>query len=561
MNQKPILLAFLLSLILSLNLSAQTPIALVSGIQIDSVLVTKSNVTRLSRDPISGNLYYSTGNGDIYEVRTPVGQAAYDTLVFTFGDHAVEQPQGMCFLDSALFISGNTGVAQPGKTSGVLMRGDLQANGTRDWTFVAGTDLHPKGTHPFTSVITDPAGEHLYWASGARTLFGEVADENGLFPGYREGPINSKIYRFPIDTTGVVLPNDSALLDSSGFVYVKGVRNAYSMAFDGQDQLFSIDNSGERDDPEELNWIQEGHNYGFPWRMGGNWNPLMHPSYDVNNDPMVNQASGGYQLGLFAADPNFPAPPPSLVFDEPAYNYGPDADKYRDSLTGQVRDASDDGILLQSFTSHRSPLGLIIDRDSLLGGGFRGKAYVLSYMPGGDSTGMSPISPWGGPGPFVDPCQDMLRMQLGYDSGYDNYTFTCDRIIEGFYLPVDAVQFENYVYVLEQRGGGRSNLWKVTFPTHSVGTNPSSASPAQFLQLHPNPTQRQTTLSMQLNAATPLNISIFDVQGRLVRDFGNQKVGKGRYEFPLDLEGLASGIFLVRVQMGNASEALRLVVE
>lgn len=39
-------------------------------------------------------------------------------------------------------------------------------------------------------------------------------------------------------------------------------------------------------------------------------------------------------------------------------NVGPDADKYKDPLTGEIRDASDQGGTLSTFTAHRSPLGL-----------------------------------------------------------------------------------------------------------------------------------------------------------------------------------------------------------
>lgn len=552
------LLALFLLILFKLS-QAQSPVPLVSGLQIDSVMVTHSNVTRISLDPISGNLYYASGNGDIYEVRMQQGQAATDTLRFSFGDHTIEQLQGMCFVDSTLFISGNTGVALPGRTYGIVMRGDLQANGNRNWTVVASTQSHPRGIHPFTSIIADPSGDFLYWASGARTMLGEVSEDGGLFPGYREGPLNSKIYRFPIQSTNILLPNDSAQLDSSGFVYVRGVRNAYSMAFDGQGELFSIDNSGERDDPDELNWIRQGYHYGFPWRMGGNWNPLMNPNYDVNLDPMVNHNSGGYIQGVFAADPNFPSPSSGTIFGEPALNFGPDGDKYRDSLTGNVRDASDDGILLQSFTAHRSPLGLTIDRDSIFGAQFLGRAFVLSYMPGGDSSGMSPLSPWGSPGPFVDPCQDMLMLNLGFDSGYDNYTFTSDRIVSGFYLPVDAVQVENAIYVIEQRGGGRSNLWKVSFPQRPYSIDAENSLIGAKASLFPNPSQSLANLNIILESNSVVKVEIFDLQGRLMRNFDEFRLGKGKHQIPLDVSSLTAAVYLLKVSIGTQTKMLRLL--
>ena len=538
---------------------SQRPIPLVSAIQIDSVLVTASNPTRLAHDPIRGNLVYATSGGNVYEVRMQNGLAASDTLLFTVADHGITHPQGMCFRDSILFLSGNSPGPSVGYDTAKLMKGVLQANGTRNWVVVVETQPFLSSNHPFTSVITDPTGDYLYWASGARTMLGEVM--NGAIPNYREGPLNSKVYKFPITSEGIVLANDSASIDSSGYVFVRGVRNAYSMAFDGQSELFSIDNSGERDDPEELNWLREGHHYGFPWRMGGNWNPVMQANYVVNNDPMVNHASGGYQQGIFNPDPNFPQPPQGLIFDEPALNFGPDADKYRDSLTGDVHDASDDGLQITSFTAHRSPLGLVIDRDSLLAGNFGGKAFLLSYMPGGDSSGISPISPWGSPGPFVDPCEDMLQLQLGFDSGYDNYTFTCERIIEGFYLPVDAVQVENVIYVLEQRGGGRTNLWKVTFPLRPTSNAENLASNLRDLRLAPNPATNRVLLALQVPKAGTLNLKAYDLQGRIVRDFGAQRIAFGDNQLELNIEGMPAGVYLLAAEMGEWTGNVRLLVQ
>ena len=50
----------------------------------------------------------------------------------------------------------------------------------------------------------------------------------------------------------------------------EGIRNAFALAYAGNGDLFGAVNSDDRDDPEELNWLQEGHHDGFPWRIGGN---------------------------------------------------------------------------------------------------------------------------------------------------------------------------------------------------------------------------------------------------------------------------------------------------
>jgi hypothetical protein len=523
---------------------AQTPYPLEPGFQIDSVMTTLPNPNRLAYDAVTDHLYYCLPGGDIYRITMPPGQQAYDDLLFTFADHGITHPQGLHFRDSVLYVSGNTN-ANPGYVTARISKATLQPNGNRSWATVVETQPHPASLHPFTSVITDPQGQYLYWASGARTMLGEVWSDNGQHPGRREGPYNSRLYKIPIGTTGLVLPADSTGLDGSGYVYCKGLRNAYDMDFDAAGELFSIDNSGERDDPEELNWLRQGEHYGFPWKMSDHWNPLRNPTYDVNQDPLVNPLSGGYQQGLFTADPNFPAPP-ALTFIDPLKNTGPDAVYYRDSVTGEVRNAYDNSENIRSFTAHRSPLGFFIDRDSLLDGAYAGAAYVLSYMPGGDSTGMSPLSPWGTPGPFVDPCQDMLKLDIQFDSGDGDYVLSSRRMIAGFYLPVDAAQVGNSVYVLEQRGGGRSNLWKVSFPLESADADLQVLPYA--LTVSPQPASDHLTVQMEAARPDEVDLHIYDLNGKVVLEANHWQIAAGKNRLPLKLENLPGGMYLLRVQ-------------
>lgn len=547
-------LFLLVSAFASSSLSGQTPFPLEPGFQIDSVMVTQPNPNRMAFDAVRGRLFYCIPGGNVYEVFQPTGAPAYDSLVYTIADHGIAAPQGMHFRDSVLYLSGNTN-ANPGYVTARISKGTLQPNGSRIWATVAQTQPHPASTHPFTSVISDPQGQFLYWASGARTMAGEVFSDNGLHPGRREGPYNSRLYKIPINSLGLTLPADSNALDASGYVYCMGLRNAYDMDFDAAGELFAIDNSGERDDPEELNWLRPGYHYGFPWKMGDHWNPLMNPNYDVHEDPLVNPLCGGYIDGIFAADPNFPAPPNTVLID-PIQNLGPSAVFYRDSITGQVHNAFDEGKVLRSFTAHRSPLGLVIDRDSLLDGAYQGAAYLLSYMPGGDSSGMSPLAPWGTPGPFVDPCQDMLKVDLNWDSGVGEYVMHSRRIIGGFYLPVDAAQVGNAIYVIEQRQGGRSNLWKVTFPLDQSQT-PSIA--IQYsLTVSPNPTYGVAQILVQAPHADEVHLQLRDLKGQSVGSAKEWKLLPGENRLDWDLSHLPAGMYFLQLrgQRGSGNKAI-----
>ncbi|MBI3234218.1 MAG: PQQ-dependent sugar dehydrogenase, partial [Bacteroidetes bacterium] len=339
-------------------LQAQRVYPLVSGISVDSIYKVKSGATKLAMDPVSGRLFYCTSSGDIYEVYNPQPGMATDSLRFTAKNHGITFLQGLCFRDSVMYICGNIWSSTTG--IGKIVKGTLQPNGSRTWVDVVKTDPYPTassgGDHGFAAISIDPSGKYIYVSSGARTHLGEIRTNGGAWPGKREVPITCHIYKFPISSVGLTLPNDSNKIAQSGFVYVSGTRNAYDMAWDGNDTLFAIDNSGERDDPEELNWIRAGKHYGYPWRMGGNDNPLRNSPYNANNDLLVNHLSGGYIAGWFADDPTFPSVPAGITFVDPVRNYGNVADFYRDPITGKVKKASDNGTYITSFTPHRSPL-------------------------------------------------------------------------------------------------------------------------------------------------------------------------------------------------------------
>jgi hypothetical protein len=122
---------------------------------------------------------------------------------------------------------------------------------------------------------------------------------------------------------------------------------------------------------------------------------------------------------------------------------------------------------------------LVIDKNNELGSIYTGKGFILSFMPGGDSTGFSPISPWGSPCPFVDNSRELVLLQIQYDSLLQDYKLYSSNVATGFYLPVDAVQIGTSMYVIENNGV----LWRVRFPAPDV--IPTCA--AQGLFVYPNP--------------------------------------------------------------------------
>ena len=469
MFQRYTLLLFFICCLLnqSTQVHAQSnPQALASGIGINRILTIANGAIRVSRNPIDSLLYYTDTQGNIRVVIRPLAGVPYDSLVFTAMDHGVEYVQGMDIHDSVFYISGNNGSATA-LTTGIIVKGVLQTNGTRIWSTLMETVPYKTADyfdHLFSGMTISPDGDSLVICSGARGDHGEIQTRYGAYPGVRNVPLTARVYILPThDSTTITLLDDSMWLDTSGYVFANGIRNTFDMAYDADGHLFGVENSGDRDHNEEMNWLQKGHHYGFPWKMGDTYNPQQFASFDPNADSLINHFSRSWRQGFWSNDPTYPQIPPATILDSPVQNYGPDCDKFRDTINGNVLDASDLGITMGTFTAHRSPLGLVFDRDQILHPDYRGDGFMLSWTKGYDSCGCT-VTPDTAIGPFVDPSEDLVHLDMNYDSTLQNFTLHATRIVSEFSHPVDDAIFGNSIYVLENGYGGTSGLYEITLP-------------------------------------------------------------------------------------------------
>lgn len=458
-RRQPLRVILLVLLLAAASVLEAEPESLRDDIQMRRLVSAGCDVRRIDRDPTTGDLYVLCSNGTIRRVVFEVDGVRMES-VYESSDTQVGAPLGFAFgPDGALYVVGNVPVGA--STRGGVSRGVRNDPGgeAREWTTIVLTEAYPRSNssydHNMNGIVVSPDNRHLYINSGSRTDHGEEQANGGNFPGVREAPLNAVILRVPTTVAERLdLPNDEAALKAGGYLYADGVRNSFDLAFAPNGDFFATENSGVRDDNDELNWIRAGHHYGFPWRMGTNDTPMQFPGYDPESDLLVNHNSGIWRDGLVYNDPDYPPPPEGVTFSDPVINHGPDGDSYRDPRTGEIHDASDRGETLSTFTAHRSPLGLVFDVEGALGGEYTGDGFVLCWTAG-DPDG-EPLS-----GPFKDPSQDLLHLELTKTAGGDNYEMTATRIAGGFSNPIDAVLTGNVLYVLERSGGG---IWEVTFP-------------------------------------------------------------------------------------------------
>jgi hypothetical protein len=252
----------------ALTQGAEAPVVLHSALDIRKVLDTGGQGVRLAVDPVTQTLYALDAQGNISRVDLPPTGAATQTVVYQGSEvGTAERTLGLAFgPDGTLYVVSNRTLGP--MTQALIRKGVRQASGTRAWSTLASTVPYPKSQtafdHSFTAIVVSPDGRWIYVNSGSRTDHGEVQAQGGRFPHLREVPLTAKIFRIPADAAEVVLPNDEAALKAQGYLFAAGLRNAFTLAFAPNGELFAGENGPEADYPEELNWLRAGHHYGFP---------------------------------------------------------------------------------------------------------------------------------------------------------------------------------------------------------------------------------------------------------------------------------------------------------
>jgi hypothetical protein len=429
--------------------SAATACDQVVGVNEAALSVRRSNIStrvvgttmgqepiRIEQDPSTGNIIYMGRMGEFWQLDPVTGTSTSVSMGQPGNDF-----RGMAFgSDGTLYLLGHEGELNP-DVSVVIHKGVPDGAGGRTWSIIASSESYPIGgsdfDHRYAGLVLSADQQWLYFGSGSRTDHGEVQGT------LREVPLTSAILRVPTDGSDLTLQNDDTAL--APYLFANGFRNPFDLAWNAEGELFATENGPDMDFPEEVNWIQEGQHYGFPWRFGAEDNPVLDAAYNPIGDTRLHAGYQAFDRGTYVYDAEFPEPP-AVAFTDAILNHGPDADRFRSDAASDVLDASDMNQTIAGITAHRSPLGLSFHTGAALCGDYHRAGFMLSFGPVLDVMG--------------DAGGDLLLVNLTKNGAA--YEMSTTQLVAGFEAPVDSVMVENKLYVISYLAG--ANIYEITFP-------------------------------------------------------------------------------------------------
>jgi len=409
------------------------------------------DVVKAAYDPVGHLLVFLTKAGKLYSVDpsvalpTTASTAAVTTTKAYDSGYAANagyvDHRGLAFgPDGSLYVL----AVQVSDTSGVNIKKGAPGvgGGPRVWTTLVSTSqgFAAGGTdydHSFSGIAVSADGTSLFFSSGSRTEHGEP-EKNA-----REVPLTSAIFKVS-STTPTDLKNDEAAL--APLMFADGTRNAYDLAFNAAGDLFGTDNGPDIDLPDEVNFLEQGKHYGFPWRFGNVDNPVRDAAYTPAGDKRLHPGYGSVDKGTYAYDAAFPAAPAGVTFTDPIMNQGPDANFVRVDRNAEPTQPGLTGVA--GVTGHRSPLGIAFDTTGASCGDYYKQGFLLSYGALLQNA-------------LGDPGNDLLLLSMTKANGA--YTMKVKQLAKGMTGQIDSVLIGNKLFTVGY--GQDSQVFVFALPT------------------------------------------------------------------------------------------------
>ncbi len=160
-----------------------------------------------------------------------------------------------------------------------------------------------------------------------------------------------------------------------------------------------------------------------------------------------------------------------------------------------------------------------------------------------------------------------LALRLYLDLG----TYDIAQLIPLVRNFIPILQSRGYTYDYHEYHEGHSwgnwrahidNALEMFFPSIPVGVGERSTVPHSYLleQNYPNPFNPSTTIRFSIPTEQPVRLTVFDALGREVAVLINQRLSAGQHSVKFDVQHLASGMYVYRLDAGQFVDARKFVL-
>jgi glucose/arabinose dehydrogenase len=288
-----------------------------NGFTLREVVRLPEHPVRIASDDQGNVIYVLSENGDVFRVEIESGQFRQIFFAKNYLERKPGDTGSPIFLlgmtmdkQKRLYIASNqpNNSKVPFQNRVTIYRTTATNDGDptepKPW-FEASYPGNSAYVHGMENIQFGPDG-YLYAGNGARTDANQSGNDTNYYQG-GEMELTSSIWRLN--------PNEN---NPDIDVFARGIRNAYGFCWNEKGEMFATENGPDADAPEELNLIERGKHYGFPYQFG-NW---------------TNKAYA-----------HTPDPPPGLKMTLPIANLGPDG--------------GFNGTPLYTFDPHSGPDGIV----------------------------------------------------------------------------------------------------------------------------------------------------------------------------------------------------------
>jgi len=109
-------------------------------------------------------------------------------------------------------------------------------------------------------------------------------------------------------------------------------------------------------------------------------------------------------------------------------------------------------------------------------------------------------------------------------------------------------------------GSGQYDNLKISI-AENLEVDTQAATLSSHISVSPNPANSQVTVTFQIEKPGLVSMSVINMQGNTIRTLTPAEYPEGVNAIPVDVSGVNKGIYFLKVQAGEASETVKLVIE